>query len=86
MSTIECAKLCQERAEVKSVVLQSVSKSCEFSSLLTWLLKGCIMEIRPAIAAIMNASFSSSSVLNTSKVALVRPLLKKKLFDKECQT
>ena len=63
--------------EVKKILSDSQSKSCELDPLPTDLLKKCIDPLLPCITSIINKSLETSTVPDSFKEAVVRPLLKK---------
>ena len=68
-------------SEIRKLILDSNSKSCELDPMPTNLFKVCIDEILPHVTNIINVSLSTGSVPNCYKKALVKPLLKKMNLD-----
>ena len=64
--------------EVKTLILNSLDKSCDLDPVPTWLLKLCVDELLPVITAIVNAS---SCVPRAFNCVQIRPLLKKPTLD-----
>lgn len=69
--------------EIKKLILEAPSKSCELDPLPTWLLKKCLDQLTPVITAIINKSLATSTVPTYFKKAIVRPLVKKQGLDVE---
>jgi hypothetical protein len=69
--------------EIRKLIMSSPCKSCALDPLPTWLLKDCVDELAPVIAALVNSSLASGTVPNSLKSAHVRPLLKKAGMDAE---
>ena len=69
--------------EVKKIVLGSPRKSCALDPIPTSMVKLHIDLLLPAITDIINLSLSSGVVPQSTKHALVTPLLKKKSLDPE---
>jgi hypothetical protein len=67
--------------EVKKIINNSPTKSCELDPLPTTLLKDCIDVIVPTVTKIVNQSLSSGIFPSSLKSAIVRPLLKKPSLD-----
>lgn len=63
--------------------MKSASKSCELDPIPTFLLKQSMDGVLPVITDIVNASLTESTVPQSFKQAIVRPLLKKLGLDKE---
>ncbi len=63
--------------EVKKIVMKSATKSCELDPIPASLLKQSIDYIIPVITDIINASLRESTVPQSFREAIVRPLLKK---------
>ena len=70
-------------AEIRTLVVQSPSKSCGLDPLTTWLLKDNLDVLLPTLIQIVNSSMSSGNVSDSLKEALVTPLLKKNNLDLE---
>ena len=70
-------------SEIKQLIFSSQSKSCELDPIPTDLLKRCIDPLLPVITTIINKSLETSTVPDSFKEAIVRPLLKKPGLDKE---
>lgn len=69
--------------EVRKIITNSPSKSCELDPLPTSLLKQCLEALLPLITSIMNKSLTESKVPLWFKKANIKPLLKKSGLDKE---
>ena len=67
--------------EVKKIITESASKSCELDPIPTWLLKQCLDHLLPVITKIVNLSLSSGHLPDDLKNAILRPLIKKALLD-----
>ena len=67
--------------EIVRIIKLSPNKSCELDPLPTWLLKLCVQELAPIIAAIVNKSLETSCMPAELKRAHVRPRLKKPCLD-----
>ena len=65
--------------EVRTIIMNSPSKSCELDPMPTWLLKKCILvdEILPIIVRLVNTSLRSGRFPDSFKEAVIRPILKK---------
>ena len=70
-------------AEIRTLVVQSPSKSCGLDPLPNWLLKDNLDVLLPTLIQIVNSSMSSGNVSDSLKEALVTPLLKKNNLDPE---
>jgi len=66
--------------EIRKIIMNAPSKSCELDPLPTHLLKDCLEHLLPLITAIINGSLTESKVPLSFKKAIVRPLLKKNKF------
>ena len=69
--------------EVRKIVMKSASKSCELDPLPTFLLKQSMDGVLPVVTDIVNASLTESTVPQSFRQAIVRPLLKKLGLDNE---
>ena len=69
--------------EIVRIIKLSPNKSCELDPLPTWLLKWCVQELAPIIAAIVNKSLETSCMPAELKRVHVRPRLKKSSLDPE---
>jgi hypothetical protein len=69
--------------EVKKIITSSPTKSCPLDPLPTWLLKELCDTLSPVIAKIVNLSLLTGHLPTSMKKALVMPLLKKLILDKE---
>ena len=69
--------------EVRKIIMQSPSKTCDLDPIPTWLVKDCIDELLPVITQVVNISLSTSEMSAELKLALVGPLLKKASMDPE---
>ena len=67
--------------DIRSIIMDMKTKSCELDSLPTNLLKEYISVVLPAITKIVNISLTEGVFANTWKCAIVRPLLKKAGMD-----
>ena len=63
--------------EVRTIIMNSPSKSCELDPMPTWLLKKCIDEILPIIVRLVNTSLRSGRFPDSFKEAVIRSILKK---------
>jgi hypothetical protein len=63
--------------EVKRVVRQSPTNSCDLDLWPTWLIKKHLMHLLPFITCLINASITKKTVSTSFKEALIRPTLKK---------
>ena len=63
---------------VKTVVQEMPKKSCDLDPIPTSVLYDCLDEIIPIVTSIINKSLSSGILPQCFKLALVKPLLKKK--------
>jgi hypothetical protein len=63
--------------EVKRVVMQSPTKSCDLDPWPPWLTKKHLMHLLPFITCLINASITKKTVPTSFKEALIRPTLKK---------
>ena len=64
-----------------SILKESAAKQCELDPLPTWLVKRASDVLAPVIVRMCNASFSQTKLPSRSKLAIVRPLLKKRTLD-----
>ena len=69
--------------EVRDIIINSPSKSCELDLLPTHLLKEVLEYLLPLITDIINKSLVESNVTLSFKKANIRPLLKKPNLEKE---
>lgn len=69
--------------QVKKLVCNAPTKSCELDALPTWLLKQAVDPLISLITATVNKSLSTAQVPASYKKAVVRPLLKKPDLDPE---
>ena len=67
--------------EVLKLIASAATKSCEIDPVPTHILKQCTSELLPVITRIINLSLETGVVPDTQKLAIVRPLLKKKNLD-----
>ena len=70
-------------AEIRKLIADAPTKSCELDPLPTWLLKLCLSELVPIITSVINKSLTNGTVPPDMKSAYVRPLLKKVGMDSE---
>ena len=69
--------------EIKELIMESPSKSCELDPIPTSLMKQNIDVFAKYITIIVNRSLSSGCFPDSQKIAHVKPLLKKPNLDKE---
>ena len=69
--------------EIRNIIKLSHAQPCALDPLPTWLLKECIAELVPTIAAIVNMSLRDSLMPKSLKTALIRPLSKKTGLDSD---
>ena len=69
--------------EVRQLIMQSATKSCNLDPIPTHLLKDCLTVLLPIITRIVNLSLSSCEVSDNMKHADILPLIKKVLLDCE---
>ena len=69
--------------EVKKTILSCSSTSCQLDPVPTWLLKLCMGELLPLIAAIMNKSLSTGEFPTDLKKAIIKPHIKRLNLDTE---
>ena len=60
---------------------EATAKECELDPLPTWLVKRASDVLGPVIVRMCNATFSQTKLPSRSKLAVVRPLLKKRTLD-----
>ena len=70
--------------EVKAIISDLGTKSCESDVIPTKLLKKCLSGLLPCITKIVNISLSSGAFPSNYKEAIVRPLLKKQGLEQQC--
>ena len=63
--------------EVKKTILSCSSTSCQLDPVPTWLLKLCLNELLPLIAAIMTKSLSTGEFPTDLKKAIIKPHIKR---------
>ena len=63
--------------EVRTIIMNSPSKSFELDPMPTWLLKKCIDEILPIIVRLVNTLLRSGRFPDSFKGAVIRSILKK---------
>ena len=68
--------------DLKKIILDAPTKSCQLDPLPTFILKECIDTLLPIICKIINVSLSSSKVPELFKKAIITPLIKKPGLDK----
>ena len=68
-------------SDVRAVIMSSSGASCKLDPIPTWLLKLCIDELLPVITEMVNLSIRGGFVPADWKCALVKPLLKKPVFN-----
>ena len=64
-------------AEIKKIIMNSPSKSCQLDPIPTWLLKECIDVLITPITTLINACINSSTMPRELKIAHITPLPKK---------
>ena len=69
--------------EIRKLIMQSATKSCNLDPIPTWLLKDCLDSLLPVITRIVNLSLASAEVPSDMKEAIVIPLIKKLTLDPE---
>ena len=69
--------------EIRKLVMQAATKSCNLDPFPTWLLKECLDSLLPIITRVVNLSLTSAEVPSDMKEALVIPLIKKLTLDPE---
>ena len=69
--------------EVRQIILKAPCKACERDPIPTTLLKSCLDSVATTITTIINMSQSTYVVPTSFKGAIVRPLLKKPVLDKD---
>ncbi len=67
--------------EIKSILLQSPTTSCELDPIPTWLLKVCIDELLPLITEIVNLALSTAIMPKSRKIAIIKLYLKKNILE-----
>lgn len=67
--------------EVAAILGRSAAKQCELDPIPTWLVKRAGAVLAPVITGMCNASFQQVKLPDRSKMAIVRPLLKKSTLD-----
>ena len=67
--------------ELKKIINNCSSSSCELDPIPTWLLKECLSDVLPSLTKIVNLSLQNGIVPIELKKAIVRPLLKKATLD-----
>ena len=67
---------------IRTIIMQSNSKTCSLDPIPTSLLKDCVDEIAPALEVIINNSLRKACFPEIYKNAIVTPLLKKPSLDK----
>lgn len=69
--------------EVRKIIMESPSKSCELSPVPTSIIKECIDSFLPCVTLIVNKSLLQGEFPNGLKIAHVCPLSKKAGLDKK---
>ena len=67
--------------EIKKIILNSKSTTCELDPIPTTFLKSCIETLLPVITRIVNMSMQTGCVPSSLKKAVVHPLLKKIILE-----
>lgn len=67
--------------EVRKLVKELKTKSCELDPIPTWLLNSCLNELLPMLTKIFNTFLETAHVPQPLKSSRVRPLLKKPSLD-----
>ena len=70
--------------EVKDIINNLGTKSCELDAIPTKILKKCLSSLLPSITEIVNLSLASVMFPSNYKEAIIRPLLKKPGLDLHC--
>ena len=68
-------------SEVRSVITSMSNATSELDPIPTDILKGCLNEIAPHLTKIINLSLNAAEFPTELKIAIVKPLIKKKLLD-----
>ena len=69
--------------EVRKLIIDSPSKSCDLDPLPTWLLKAHVDAFAPFYTKLINKMFQVGRFPDNLKQAIIKPLLKKSGLDKE---
>lgn len=75
-SPFTCFKEVTEE-DITHIIRKAPDKTCELDPMPTSLVKKCITELAPIMTRIVNLSITTSTVPDSYKTAIVRPLLKK---------
>ena len=75
-STMDCFTELSEQ-EVKKLIMESKTTSCDLDPIPTWLLKDCVEIVLPVLTKMVNLSLQSGIFPDEWKLALVIPLIKK---------
>ena len=66
---------------IRRLISSAAGKSCELDPVPSWVIQKFADELSPSVAALFNASMSSSSFPTTQKTAFITPVLKKATLD-----
>ena len=70
-----------DQMEVRKIIIDMKTKSCELDALLTKLPKECLDDILPTITDLVSISFWDGVFASRWKTSVIRPLLKKPNLD-----
>ena len=70
-----------DQTEIKRIIMDMKTKTCELDALPTKILKDCLDEILPTITDLVNISLSNGVFALKWKTSVIRPLLKKPNLD-----
>ena len=70
-----------DQMEVKKIIIDMKTKTCELDALPMKLLKDCLVDILPTITDLVNISLSDGVFASKWKISVIRPLLKKPNLD-----
>ena len=65
------------------VIISCPNKSCQLDPIPTWLVKQCVEQLVLLLTTIINESLTKGAFPNDFKDAIVKPLLKKPILDKD---
>ena len=68
---------------IRNVIASCPNKSCQLDPIPTWLVKQCVDQVLPFLTSIINESLTKGEFPNDFKNAIVNPLLKKPILDKD---
>ena len=69
--------------EIRDVIASCPNKSCQLVPIPTWLVELCVDQLLPLLTSIINESLIKGEFPNDFKNAIVKPLLKKPILDKD---